>query len=121
MDASPRRTYVEGMRLALRLLLFMVLAAFAASAGGGVSGASAGMAAAAGADQSGMGMADCEACPTGHMAAEAGACGTVCMSPAVVVLDVQVYLPPTVPAQAFGFADHDFAGLGRLPELTPPR
>lgn len=109
------------MKLAVQLLLIIMLAVFPAAAGGAVIGASAEPGHAAMVDQPSMEMADCEACASEQMQAGMSACGSVCISAAVVTGGVQSPHAAAVSCVWFPVGDCELTGQARLPELTPPK
>lgn len=109
------------MKLAVQLLLVMMLAMFAAVAGGVVMGASAQPGHAAMVDQPILEMADCDACASEQMQAGMSACGSVCISAAVAAGGVQSPHAEAVSSVRFPIGDCELTGQARLPELTPPK
>ena len=109
------------MMLAVQLLLVMMLAMFAAAAGGAVPEASAEPVRAAMVDQPSMEMVDCDACASEQMQAGMSACGSVCISAAFTVTGVQSPHPEAVSCVRFPIGNCELTGQALLPELTPPK
>ena len=121
VDNAAWTNYLRRMKLAMQLLLVMMLTVFAAAAGGVVPVALSQPVHAAMVDQPRMEMADCEACASEQMQAGMSACGSVCISAAVVTGGVQSPHPAAVSCVRFPVGDCELTGQARLPELTPPK
>lgn len=90
MDSARGADNLRGMKLALRLLCVLLLAAFAVSAGGALSGVSAKVAHATSVDSSGMDMVECTACAPDQVSAGMSARGSICISAAIAMPEAQI-------------------------------
>ena len=105
----------------MQLLPVIMLAVFAAAAGRVFPVALSQPVHAAMIDQPSMEMVGCDAYPSEQMQAGMSACGSVCISAAVVTGGVQSLHAAAVSCVRFPVGDCELTGRARLPELTPPK
>lgn len=121
VDIPGRGTYLEAMKVMLRLLMIAVLAAFAAGANPGVAAPAATALDGMAGDPVMMEMADCQDCAAEHMQAGGERCGSVCASPAIGLSRMQdvegmFKLTTRVPEQGSAVASQS-----HRPDPNPPR
>ena len=121
MDSARRADYLLGMKLALRLLCVLLLAAITVSAGGALPGAKAEVAHVTSVESVGMDMVECTACAPDQLSAGMNACGSICISATVAMPDVQILQRDPIVGCLPALGDLALTGRSCLPELAPPK